>query len=293
MLIPSTPGAPRLARTSRHALRITSLRATLSHRGMETTIPILLSAAVQHALESTNPVHTQGAADGPSRNVGTHQSPSRPSRASMKRGPFPMWPAFPTSEYYDPLRLPLDHPATSRGLRLQAGLRFPAPAAPGSRRLCRVPTTTFRTFNAHYAGGFRSARSWNKDAFHGLRRHETGSAPSTPVPQDGFCLTTLTQASLTLQTARSLRPASHPTSRSRTGASLPGTQASPRTGLAPAGRRELVAPTSCGPPLPSWRRSSPDAPRGSRSEEILRPRCCRCSGQLANSAGCRDSRVDP
>jgi len=61
-------------------------------------------------------------------------------------------------------------------------------------------------------------------------------------------LTTLTQASLTLQTARSLRPASHPTSRSRTGASLPGTQASPRTGLAPAGHRELIAPTSCGPP---------------------------------------------
>ena len=28
----------------------------------------------------------------------------------MKCGPFPMWPAFPTSEYYDPLRLPLDRP---------------------------------------------------------------------------------------------------------------------------------------------------------------------------------------
>ena len=42
--------------------------------------------------------HALGAADGPSR-YGTHQSPSHPSRASMKRGPFPMWPAFPTSEY--------------------------------------------------------------------------------------------------------------------------------------------------------------------------------------------------
>ena len=81
------------------------------------------------------------------------------------------------------------------------------------------------------------ARSWNKNAFHGLRRHPTGSAPSWP-PEDGFCLTTLAQASLTLQTARSLPPASHPTSRSRTGASLPGTQASPRTGLTPAGHRE-------------------------------------------------------
>ena len=73
--------------------------------------------------------------------------------------------------------------------------------------------------------------------------------PLFPRPKAGS-LTTLTQASLTLQTARSLRPASHPTSRSRTGASLPGTQASPRTGLTPAGHRELVAPTSYGPPFP-------------------------------------------
>ena len=29
----------------------------------------------------------------------------------MKYGPFPMQPAFPTPEYYDPLRPPLDHPS--------------------------------------------------------------------------------------------------------------------------------------------------------------------------------------
>lgn len=34
------------------------------------------------------------------------------------------------------------------------------------------------------------------------------------------------------------------------GSSLPGTHASPRTGLTPAGHPELDAPTSCGPPLP-------------------------------------------
>jgi hypothetical protein len=44
---------------------------------------------------------------------------------------------------------------------------------------------TVRAFNAHYAGGFLSARSWNQNAFHGLRRHETGSAPSPPLPKDG------------------------------------------------------------------------------------------------------------
>jgi hypothetical protein len=42
-------------------------------------------------------------------------------------------------------------------------------------------------------------------------------------------------------------PASHPASRPRTGASLSGIQASPGTGLTPAGRPELIASTSCRP----------------------------------------------
>jgi hypothetical protein len=61
----------------------------LVEQGMEAAIPILLGTAVEHALESTDTVHALGAADGPSRVLGTHQSPSLPSRASMKRGPFP------------------------------------------------------------------------------------------------------------------------------------------------------------------------------------------------------------
>src|ERR1039458_4264856 len=44
-----------------------------------------------------------------------------------------------------------------------------------------------------------------------------------------------------LRTGQLLRPASHPASRPRTGASLPGTLASPRTGLSPAGSPQLVA----------------------------------------------------
>ena len=77
----------------------------------------------------------------------------------MKYGSFPMWPAFPTSEYYDPLRLPLDHPDHFPGSPVIGGHRFPPPTATGSRRLSRVPKTTIRTFNAQYAGGFLSARS--------------------------------------------------------------------------------------------------------------------------------------
>jgi hypothetical protein len=148
--------------------------------GMEAAIPILLSAAVKHALESTNPIHAHGVADGSSR-YGTHQSPSHPSRASMKRGPFPMWPAFPTSEYYDPLRLPLGRPHHFPGSPVIGEASLPAtPQTTGPRRLSRVPRTTIRTFNAQYAGGFLSARSWTKSAFHGLRRRVTGSAPPTP-----------------------------------------------------------------------------------------------------------------
>src|SRR6266540_7406810 len=188
--------------------------------GVEAAILILLSAAVEHALESTNSVHARGAADGSSR-FGTHQSPSHPSRASMKCGPFPMWPAFPTSEYYDPLRLPLSRPNHFPGSPVIGGHRFPPPTVAGPRRLSRVPRTTIRTFNAQYAGGFLSARSWTQSAFRGLRRYVTGSAPSPPARRRVY-LTTLAQASLTLQTARSLRPASHPASRPRTGASLPG-----------------------------------------------------------------------
>ena len=124
----------------------------------------------------------------------------------MKYGPFPTWPAFPTSEYYDPLRLPLGRPLHFPGAPVIGGASLPAtPQATGPRRLSRVPRTTIRTFNAQYAGGFLSARSWTKSAFRGLRRDRTDSAPSTPARRRGR-LTTLTQASLALQTARLIPP---------------------------------------------------------------------------------------
>ena len=43
-----------------------------------------------------------------------------------------------------------------------------------------------------------------------------------------------------LRTGQSLHPASSPASQPNPGASLPGTLASPRTGLSPAGYQELV-----------------------------------------------------
>ena len=125
----------------------------------------------------------------------------------MKRGPFPMWPAFPTPDYYDLLRLPLGRPHHFPGAPVIGDASLPAtPQATGPRRLSRVPETTIRTFNAHSDGGFLSARSWTKSAFRGLRRSVTGSAPSRRTPRGQVRLTTLAQASLTSQTARSLPP---------------------------------------------------------------------------------------
>src|SRR5512140_693684 len=108
-----------------------------------------------------------------------------------------MWPALPTPEYYDSLRLPLDHPMPLPGFAgYRPGIASLAPQATGPRRLSRVPRTTIRTFNAQYAGGFLSARSWNQNAFHGLRRLDNGSAPSWPHPKARESMTTLAQASL-------------------------------------------------------------------------------------------------
>lgn len=51
----------------------------------------------------------------------------------MKYGPFPMWPAFPTPEYHDPLRLPLDHPNHFPVLPAIGGHRFPRPTGDGAK----------------------------------------------------------------------------------------------------------------------------------------------------------------
>jgi hypothetical protein len=70
----------------------------------------------------------------------------------------------------------------------------PFQAAPGPRRASPVPTATFWSFHAPYAGGFLGTRSKIPGAFHGLRRccYRLGS-PFAPLAR--VILTTL-QASL-------------------------------------------------------------------------------------------------
>ena len=51
----------------------------------------------------------------------------------MKCGPFAMWPAFPTPDYYDPLRLPLDRPPHFPGSPVIGAASLPAtPQATGA-----------------------------------------------------------------------------------------------------------------------------------------------------------------
>ena len=160
----------------------------------------------------------------------------------MKRGPFAPGGLCPADQhYYDPLRLPLDRPTHFPGSPVIGGHRFHRPAGGGAEEALPSSQDDLpHVQRPRLAGGFLSARFWIPGAFHGLRRRLNGSAPPLPRSQTGR-LTTLAQASLTLQTARSHPPRFTPASRPRTGASLPGTQTSPRTGLTPAGRPELVA----------------------------------------------------
>ena len=79
----------------------------------------------------------------------------------MKYGPFPMWPAFPTPEYYDPLRLPLDHP-------------MPLPGFAGYR-----PGIASR----HPAGdGVETALPSSQDDRSHVQRPYTPEGPSAPTP---------------------------------------------------------------------------------------------------------------
>jgi len=102
----------------------------------------------------------------------------------MKYGPFAMWPAFPTSDYYGPLRLPLGRPLLFPGSPVIGGHRFPSPRRQrGQDGSPEFPGRPSARSTPNYAGGSLSARFWIPGAFHGLRRECTGSAPSIPRPQ--------------------------------------------------------------------------------------------------------------
>src|SRR5690606_15317277 len=139
--------------------------------------------------------------------------------------------------------------------RLSTARHFPVPpvmgkphsqaACPGPRRPSPVPRTTLRPFHPPYAGRFSNARSRLPNAFHGLRPTETGSAP--PRPPSGGIKQRRRRLRLMPPTGRSHAPEGRLSLHfdaalsNDAGSEPPGTPASPRTGLAPAGCPELDA----------------------------------------------------
>ena len=126
----------------------------------------------------------------------------------MKRGPFaPGGLCCPADRhYYGPLRLPLGRPLPFPGSPVMGGHRFPShPQAAGPRRLSPVPETTVRTFNAHIRRRVlrRPLLDQRRLPWPSPWWDRLGTLSS---PLKAGCLTTLAQASLSLQTARSLLP---------------------------------------------------------------------------------------
>ncbi len=186
-----------------------------------------------------------------------------------------MWPAFPTSDYYDPLRLPLGAlPLPGFAGYRRASLPI-TPQATGPRRLSRVPRTTLRTFNAQLRRRVPQRPLLDPRRFPWPSPLPNRLGTLYPRPQagtfddaySGFTrVADRTVASALLRT----RPLDH-------ARGLPGTQTSPRTGLTPAGHPELIAPTPWRL-LPSRRRSS----LGARIHNVT---LCPGSDETSSAAG--------
>ena len=205
----------------------------LVEEDVEAARPVLLGAAIQHALEDSDGVQALGLSDGPSRDHGTRQRPSPPSRAPMKQGPFALaglcCPARP--HYYDPLRLPLDHrplpgaPVIGRHALDPRRVEAEEGLSSSLVTLLAVPRPLRRGIHRRpLQGPWRLP--WPSPNPHRL------GIPTFPASREPSRRCRLR---FTLRTGQLLHPASTPDSRPNPGASLPGTLASPRTGLAPAG----------------------------------------------------------
>ncbi len=204
-----------------------------------------LGTAVKHALKSTRLVQTISPAGGPSRKCGTHRNVVPSTRCIDEVGALRsdrVVLSTALDHYYDPLRLPLG--CLSLPVRAVIDRRACRAAGAAPRRLSPVPRTTFCTFHAPYAGGFLGTRSRNTGTFHGLRRCVTGSASPcalTGMHNDAadFASCCGPRSCHPLHGMKSLRFDGDLSIDA--GSQLPGTLASPGTGLTPAGHPELAA----------------------------------------------------
>src|SRR5215204_1503023 len=212
----------------------------LVEQGMEPAMRLLLGAAVQHALQRTGCVQAIGLRGGPSPHRAlTDPLPATP--ASMKQGPFPgaglccPAPSSGTTTPSDCLSATRHFPALAGYRRelLPGPRRFGAEEALSSSH--DTPLTIPRPLRRRVPWHPLQAlwcRPWPSPAEWRLGSLLAAVAVFLTTPQASLDAADWSVAP---------RPASTPGSRPTPGAALPGTLASPRTGLPPAGCRELVA----------------------------------------------------
>ncbi len=158
----------------------------------------------------------------------------------MKQGPFPPRRLCcpPDHQYYDPLRLPLGR-LPLPGITGYRQARFPDTQSgaeeglPSSQdNLLTVPRSLRRRVPQ------RPLQDQERLPWPSPIQNRFGSLSTAPTKRRSA----LRRCKLRfmLRTGQSFHPASHPASQPRTGASLPGTLVSPRTGLTPVGCPELV-----------------------------------------------------
>jgi len=230
MFTPSTPGAPFVGGHVNHALHITSLRASLSKERVEPTCSVLLGAAIQHALKSSNGIRAIGLPDGPSRHSGTHQRSSLRHRAPMKQGSFAQGRVMLScpSSLVRPLRLPLGH-LTFPGVTGYSQTCSRPPQGRGRVGPLQFPRQPSDRSTSPTPGGPSPVRSKDpKTASMAFAKSTQARHPT--FPSHPGSLSRRCRLRFMLRPASLLHPASTPVSQPDPGASLPGTLASPRTG---------------------------------------------------------------
>src|SRR6266545_1484791 len=158
MVTPSTPGAPRFARTSPQALASTSLRPTLSYRAWKRRLGSCLALRYSTSCKARD-FSSLSALLGDLALIGHSPDPLLVRACAGEAGALRSGRVVLSrpSSLLRPPPTPSRPSATSRALVI--GGPASRAAGPGPRRASPVPTTPFRPFHAPCAGGFVGTRS--------------------------------------------------------------------------------------------------------------------------------------
>src|SRR6266545_2114232 len=185
MVTPSTPGAPRFARTSPQALASTSLRPTLSYRAWKRRLGSCLALRYSTSCKARD-FSSLSALLGDLALIGHSPDPLLVRACAGEAGALRSGRVVLSrpSSLLRPPPTPSRPSATSRALVI--GGPASRAADPGPRRASPVPTTPFRPLHAPCAGGCSGTRSRILVADRGVRHRLSGSATPGPRWHGGF-----------------------------------------------------------------------------------------------------------